>query len=348
MSHRFAYSCLSAIAVTVLIWLSIRFLLPIALPFLLGLWLALAAEPAVRMLTGRLRLPRWAASALSVTVVFLLTVTLLVLFFGFLMRQLARLQDVLPQLEAAVSQGLELLRQWLQTLAQRLPAGFRRAIDRLLENTQSGGGQLAQQAIETLPQMLTQLAGRLSSGLFGLLTGIISGYMISGRLPQFKEAVGKHLPESWRGRYLPALKDMRKSLGGWLFAQLKLAIVAFALLLIGFWVIGIPNSLMLAALITLVDAFPVLGVGTVLIPWSLICLLQQNTAQGTGLLALYALIWLIRSVLEPKLVGKGLGLDPLLTLLAIYAGWKLLGIAGMLLAPILTMTAVHMWKALKR
>jgi predicted PurR-regulated permease PerM len=99
--------------------------------------------------------------------------------------------------------------------------------------------------------------------------------------------------------------------------------------------------LVLAGLIAIVDAFPILGVGTVLIPWALICLLRRQTVRGIGLLAVYAVVWLARSILEPKLVGKGLGLDPLVTLVAIYAGWKLWGIGGMLLAPILALTVAQ-------
>lgn len=348
MSRNFTRICFSAAVIILVIWLSIRYLLPIALPFLLGLWLALAAEPMVRLLNSKLRLPRWASSAISVSLVFLLTVLVLVVLLGALMRQLTRLQDLLPQLEAAITQGLQLLRQWLQELAGRLPGGLRNTVKDLLENSLSGGGPLAQQIMEKIPQILTQLAGRLSSSLFGLLTGIISGYMISGRLPKIKETAKNNLPESWHTRYLPALRGMRKALGGWLLAQLKLAGVAFVLLLLGFWVLRIGNCFLLAALITLVDAFPVLGVGTVMLPWSVICLLQQQYSLGAGLFAVYAIIWMTRSVLEPRLVGKGLGLDPLLTLLSIYAGWQLLGIAGMLLAPIFTMAAVHMMKALKR
>jgi predicted PurR-regulated permease PerM len=110
---------------------------------------------------------------------------------------------------------------------------------------------------------------------------------------------------------------------------------------VGFWLLGISRSLVLAGLIAILDAFPVLGVGTVLIPWALLCLLREETIRGIGLLALYAVVWLSRSILEPRLIGKGLGLDPLVTLMAIYAGWKLWGISGMLLAPILALTVAQ-------
>lgn len=343
MTKKIMYFYAFILGAALLIWITGRFLLPIALPFLLGLWLALGAEPVVRLLHQKLHLPRWAATALSVTAVFLLTVTVLTLLVGLLMRQLTRLQDVLPQLEAAITQALTGLRQWLTSL----PGSLGDILSKALEGSEDSG-QLTENLLQDLPGLLASLVGRLSSGLFGLLTGIISGYMISCRLPQLKAAGAQILPECWRSRYLPALKGMRKALGGWLFAQVKLAAVAFVLLLIGFWILSIENSLLLAALVTLVDAFPVLGVGTVLLPWSLIWLAQGQIPQGLGLLALYAVIWLTRSVLEPKLVGKGLGLDPLLTLVSIYAGWRLFGIPGMLLAPMFTMAAVHLWKALKR
>ena len=93
-----------------------------------------------------------------------------------------------------------------------------------------------------------------------------------------------------------------------------------------------------AFLTTLVDALPVLGTGMVLIPWALICFLGGNSIRGLGLLGLYATAALVRSVLEPKLVGSHLGLDPLVTLIAMYCGLRLWGLAGMLLLPMLAAT----------
>ena len=88
-------------------------------------------------------------------------------------------------------------------------------------------------------------------------------------------------------------------------------------------------------MISLIDALPVLGVGTVLIPWSLISILGGRGAFGACLIVLYGVISLARSVLEPRLVGAQLGLDPLATLIAVYLGYCIFGLAGMVLAPIL-------------
>ena len=131
-------------------------------------------------------------------------------------------------------------------------------------------------------------------------------------------------------------------MGGWLLAQLKLSGVTALILLAGFWALQIPLFPVWALLVAFVDALPVLGTGAVLLPWSLICLMQGQNMRGLGLLGVYALVWLIRSVLEPKLVGNELGLDPLVTLLSMYAGYKLFGLLGMILSPVVAVCAIRL------
>ena len=332
----------------VLLWLSITYLLPVSLPFLLGTALALLAEPAVRLLSDRLKLRRAAATAIGVTAVFVLSATVLTLLATFLMRQLARIGDFWPQLEQTMTQAITAFRRWLLNLAPRMPESIHALIDHLAEDILSDSSALFSELLSRLPQIATGLVGNLSEWLFGLLTGIISGYMISLRLPKLRLWLRCRLPERWRSKYVPAVRGMKKALGGWFLAEVKLAAIAFLLLLAGLSLLKVDHSLMLAALITLVDAFPVLGVGTVLVPWSILRFVQNDYVLGIGLLALYAAIWLVRSVLEPRLLGKELGLDHLVTLIAIYAGFRLWGLGGMLLTPILAMAVTQIVKQMER
>ena len=332
----------------IFLWLTVTYFLPVSLPFLLGGALALLAEPAVRFLSQRLKLRRTAATAIGVTAVFILSAAVLFLLISFLMRQLARIGDFGPQLELSLRQAIAAFRQWLSELAPRMPESLHAFIDHLSEDILSDSSALFSGLMSRLPQIATGLVGNVSEWLFGLITGIISGYMISLRLPKLRQWFRLRMPERWRKEYLPAVKGLKKALGGWALAELKLAAIAFLLLLAGLSLLRVEHSLALSFLITLVDAFPVLGVGTVLIPWSLLRLIQNDYALGLGLLALYAAIWLIRSVLEPKLLGKELGLDPLVTLICIYAGFRLWGLGGMLLSPILAMAVTQISKRIER
>ena len=135
---------------------------------------------------------------------------------------------------------------------------------------------------------------------------------------------------------------MKDALLGWLKAQLRLSAVTFLLASTGFFLLGISNGLLWALLVALVDAFPILGTGTVLVPWSLISFLQGDHLLAFGLLGLYGAAALTRSVLEPRFLGKQLGLDPLVTLMSLYAGYRLWGIGGMLITPMLAVAVTQL------
>ena len=125
---------------------------------------------------------------------------------------------------------------------------------------------------------------------------------------------------------------------------MKLAAMTLLLLTAGLLLLRIPYALVWALVVALVDAVPILGTGTVLIPWALMSLLQEQTLRGVGLLGLYTIAALTRSALEPRLVGKQLGLDPLVTLFSLYSGYRLWGFGGMILAPVLAVAAVQLLK----
>ena len=323
------------------VWLFMGYFLPIGLPFLLGALLALSAEPAVKFLCRRFSIPRTAAGAVAVSGVCILSATALTFLLALLVRQSQQLVHRLPSLAQSLTDMLAQLQALLDSLILRLPPGLQPLFGGLTEGFFQNGGALLEQAAMQLPKLITALLGFLSKGMLGLITGIISAYMLSARMPALDAWWQQHQPPQWSGRWKPALLSLRRSLAGLLLAECKLAALAFGLLAAGFGILGISRWLATAFWIALVDAFPLLGVGTVLIPWALFCLLRRETVRGVGLLALYAVVWLSRSILEPRLVGKGLGLDPLVTLVAIYAGWKLWGIGGMLLAPILALTVAQ-------
>ncbi len=334
--------------IVMLSWLSLRFLLPIALPFLLAALLAFAAEPLVGSLNRHLRLPRGAAAAVGVTVVLALTVLLLLAFCAFLVKELGALAGILPDLEDATSSGLDSLELWLLNLAQKTPDGISPILVHGVEGMFSNGSALLDGLTGRLLNLATSVLKALPDSALGLGTWILASFMISARLPKIRTWIQTHLPQAWYEKYAPWLQTLKKTVCGWLLAQSKLVGITFGILVVGFLLLQIEHAVLWAAATCLVDILPVLGTGTVLIPWSLVCFLQGDSLRAIGLLAIYIVISLLRSVLEPRFVGKQLGLDPLITLLAIYAGYRLGGLPGMLLAPILAVTATQIFLQAKK
>ena len=169
-------------------------------------------------------------------------------------------------------------------------------------------------------------------------TGVLSGYFISARLPRLKERLHRSLPKVWQEQGVPALKHLKESLGKWLVAQGKLMAVTYGIVALGLTLLGIPYAFAWAILVTAVDAVPLLGTGTVLLPWALTKLLQGQSLAAVGMLVVYLVAMITRTVLEPKFFGKHLGLDPLVMLIFLYIGYRLWGFWGIVISPLLAAT----------
>lgn len=321
--------------ILILLWMGVRYLLPIVSPFLLAALLALAAEPVVGVLQKRSRMPRPLAAGIGVTVTLVVLILLLMVLAALILRQLRALTGIVPDLENAALQGMDSLETWLLALSQRMPQGLQSAATQRVEELFSDGTALLDQVTTRLLGLASGLLAQLPDSILGFGTWLLAGYMISAKLPRLKSWVRGKLPESWHSKYLPMLQKLKRSLSGWLLAQIKLMSITFATLCLGFLILQISYAPLWAAVISLVDALPILGTGMVLVPWSFVCYLQGDTVRAIGLLGVYAAASLLRSILEPRLVGKQLGLDPLVTLLAMYAGYRLWGFGGMIIAPVL-------------
>lgn len=319
----------------VVAWLAIRFLLPVAMPFLMGALLALAAEPAVRFGVKKLHLPRPLCTGVGVTLTLILLTGILSLVGALAVKELGSLARSLPDVQNTVQQGMTVLQDFMVNLANRMPDRARTLVTGTILEVFDDGTTLLQQVTGRIPGMITSVLGWIPDGALGFGTGILSAFMISARMPKLRTWLATRLPQSWEEKYLPGWRRVRKTLGSWLKAQGKLAAVTWGIVAAGLLLLRVRYGPLWAVLIALVDAVPVLGTGTVLIPWAIVSLLQGQTLRGVGLLAIYVAAMVTRTVLEPKLVGRQLGLDPLVTLLFLYVGYRLWGILGMILAPML-------------
>ena len=344
MSKQRFQTLFTVLMATLFLWLTGKYLLPLLLPFALGTLLALASEPAVRFLRRLLPERRTAAVFLGVTA----TLVLLTLVFFFLVRLLIRemshLTQVLPDLEQSARQGLISLENWLLKLTLAAPESLRPLLTRGVLDLFHNGSDLYDRALAHLPQIATGVLSHVPDSFLFFGTGLLSSYLISARLPRFRTWLGRILPPDWQTRWLPALRTLKASLWGWLQAQAKLMALTFLTVCAGLLLLAVEHAPVWALLIAGVDAVPMLGTGLILIPWSLILFLRGNGFRALGMLGIFALASALRTILEPRLLGRQLGLDPLVTLLAMYLGYRLFGFPGLLISPALAVTVVQILK----
>lgn len=318
----------------VAIWVLVAFGLGILLPFILGYLAAQLAEPLVRRLETGSRLPRWTCSGLGITMVLLVLSLAAVLLGRVLLTEAVGLAGQLPQWLQSVQTPWKELKLWLMDLVMRAPDGLDKLLRRGLEQLFDNGSLFLEKGSELMLTAATWVIGALPDLLLFSLTAVLASFMISSRLPQIRQTVERHLPKLWQTRIAQGYQRLKGALGGWFKAQLKLMGITFLILTAGFILLGVAYPVFLAGILSLVDALPVLGIGTALIPWAVVSFLGGDVQRGIGLMILYGVAALTRTGLEPRLIGRQIGLNPLLTLFAMYAGYRLCGLLGMVLFPV--------------
>ena len=316
------------------LWLALHFLLPWTLPFLLALLLAALLERPVTFFMDRLRLPRWAAAALCTVLLLLAVGAVLFLCVWRLWYEGSLLLGRLPSLLSALPSLGAPLERWASRFIIAAPPQMQEPLREALETLAAQSAALPDWLYRTLSTWtVSALAALPDWGLFLFTTGLATYFISAGR-PALLAFLRRQAPPSWRPALRTGCRRFRATAGGWLKAQGMLMLITFGELTLGFLFLGVDLSILLAALTALVDALPVFGTGTVLIPWALLELLSGRFSMALGLFVLYLIVSLVRSLLEPKLVGDRVGLPPLAALLCMYVGFRAFGVVGMVLSPL--------------
>lgn len=327
----------AAVFISVLLGVFLSFKLALLLlPFAIAFALSSIAEPLIRILTKKLHIKRKLAAPIILLIFLLVIVFLLVLI---ILKLIAEAKSFIMALPGFITALYSYLNSWIynMTVPDWIPPEILYGLGSVADNVSD--------ILSNLSVALTNLGKSIVKGayttalsfpeilLFTLITIIATFFMASDR-EKISSVFLQHLPRKWVARILTLKKEMFSAIFGYLKAAMIIMSVTFAELFIGLSIIGVKYSLLLALLIALMDALPVLGAGGALIPWSIISFLLGNTRLGISIFVLYLLILIIRQIIEPRIVGQQIGVHPLLTLIAMYLGLQLIGVAGLILGPI--------------
>ena len=336
-----------------LIWIGVRFLLPWAAPFILAWCIAAALEAPVCFLCRR-GWPRAGASALCTLMALAL---LLWAAAALLLEGLGKLSDFareLPALMEALTLKLQELEALTYSHVSAAPEGsalFLGMVGSALTDALSSlPGHISKAALA----FLSRTAQASPNTLLFVITVSIGSYFVSSAFPRVNAFLLAQLPDKLRHRLHGLGADLKSSFGGVLRCQLILMALTFFQLLLTFWWLGVEGSVQLAAFTALVDALPVFGTGVILLPWAICALLLGQLRRGVVLVLLWLVISVLRNVVQAKLMGDQIGLEPLASLISIYVGWRVWGVGGMLLFPILLVTLqqlndrgiIKLWKSI--
>lgn len=306
------------------------------LPFLLALFLAGCLQRTLEKMAEH-GLPR-PLGAVLVMGALLLPAALLLCGGAFVLARggYQLLKEGLPLL------GQQSMDDWLYRLLTALPPAVREAASTGLTLLEEQKTQLAARALAWLAEQNSGWVTALPGQLWRTALWLLLFLFCLIEYPQLRALACSLLPRDWQGGLVRARRALSLRLGQWLHAESRLVGLIFGELALGLTLLRIPHALWLGALIALIDLLPMVGSGLVLLPWAALRWLTEGRAAALGLALLWLAVWLTRTLLEPKLVGRHLQIPTALSFFAALLGAKLWGIKGFILCPVLAAAALEL------
>ncbi len=326
-------------AIVAIVYVTLKYLLLWLLPFVIGAVIAICLQRPVAFLTRKTKIGRTFWSILLVFLVLAALIGLIVLIVWQIIQEAGGfaqwVQSLIPNIKSTVNE----ITVWIVKITERLPIDIEGAIENIPQNLlDAATSGFAGFAIAFVKTMVNVGPGFLISFIFSVVAScyITKDYNKITRfiLAQLSDRNKEIVINTKRLFVTNILKVLR--------GYILIMTITFTELLIGLSILGVEYAPVLAIIIAVLDILPVLGTGTVLLPWGVIALLMGNIYMGVGVLIVYLIITVIRNIIEPKIIGEQVGLPPIVTLLFMYFGLQLFGIFGMLLFPVAVIVIVKL------
>lgn len=323
-----------------IVYFVLKYLINLVMPFFLALIIAAIARPLARLISrpvrGKVIINKKLASIISVILIFIILIGIVLIAGVRIVDGSIAIIEKIPGLYYST------LEPGLQNLFRRAEAFASRFDPSILEAVQDSASSI----IGTLGSKLTDLSGKLIVKLSSLATSIpslllniiiclIATVFISLDFDNISAFFGENLPS----RSLEVAQNFRDSLVGivWQFIRsyFLIFLITTAEITLGFFLVGQARPFLLGILIAIFDAFPIVGSGMILLPLSVGTLIAGKISKGLGLLLVWMVVVIVRQIIEPRIVGRQVGLMPIVTLICMYIGTKLFGGIGLFALPIL-------------
>lgn len=301
-------------------------------PFVVGFLLSLLANPVVHFLEKRIKVKRKYGSVLMILAVIGAIVGVCYGLICALIKGILDFMDYLPILYEDASIELTKAALQLQGILNYLP--LKEDVDFTAVGEYLGlfMSEMMAGVEGNSVAAVTDVARSLPNVLVGVIVGILATYFFIADHDKLADTVRKNLPFLFSGHFMVIYRELLHVVGGYFKAQFKIMGVMYVLLAVGLMIIGVKYSWIWAAGIAFLDMLPVFGTGAVLWPWTVIKLLSGNYRMAVGMLILYAVCQVTHQLVQPKLIGDSVGMNPFATLFFMFIGYKVKGVLGMIIA----------------
>ena len=315
------------------------------MPFVVGLIFAMIANPVVKFLEKRIKIKRKYGSVIMIVLVIGLVVLACYGTGAILAKGIRAFMEYLPTMSAnAGTEFSEAINQ-LQQLLEKLPftqnvdlSSIGTVIQDFLRNPVAGSDATTLGAIGEFAKSLPDM-------IVGIVVGLLAAYFFIADKDKLFAGVEKHLSDGFLAKTERIYKQLVYAVGGYFKAQFKIMGVIYVILMIGLFILRVDFAWLLAFGIAFLDMLPVFGTGTVLCPWAVVKFFAGDYKMAVGMIVLYVVSLVVHQIVQPKLIGDSVGLDPFASLLFMFIGYRVSSVVGMILAIPVGMILINLYEA---
>lgn len=306
------------------------------MPFFIAFVISLLLEPCIRFIMRKLKLRRKTSSI----IIFLIAIILIV---GLLVWLSATLVSEAYNLLTNLNQYLDKANILISNITSKINFDGLNIPDNIMDTIQSSALEFLDSITEWLKNALTGAINILTSvptiGVYAVVT-LLSLYFMCVDKVYMIDQLEHHMPQTWVKKIGIHVKEIVKSLSGYLKAEITLVFISFIIVLIGLYIfhfvgLNVEYPLLMALIIGFIDLLPIFGAGTFMVPWAVITACSGDISLAIAILVLWIIMSIIRQMLEPRIVSGNIGIHPIFTLIAMYSGFRFIGVLGMIIGPII-------------
>jgi len=312
-------------------------------PFVVGFIISLIANPVVRFLEKRINIKRKYGSAIMIVSVVAIIILACYGLILALIGGLSEFVDYIPTLYQDASIELTKAAQQLQDILNKLPLKNEVDFTSLGESLGTWVTNFIAGLDTASVSAVGDVAKSLPNILVGIIVGVLATYFFIADHEKLSQMMHKYCPTLFSGNSPLVYRELIRVVWGYFKAQFKIMGVMYIVLAIGLTIIGVKYGWIWAAGIAFLDMLPVFGTGFILWPWTVIKLLSGNYGMAAGMLVIYAICQVTHQMIQPKLIGDSVDLNPFATLFFMFIGYKLKGMLGMIIAIPLGMILIQLY-----
>ena len=301
-------------------------------PFILAWIFAMMLNPVVTWANKKIKIPRGIGTIFSMLFILSGILSLILFIVRKLWEQMINFKDMFPQMSAEMIHQFETISETWAMKLQMLPGAESIAnIDGIIEQVMESLGATLSSAIPTIYGGIS----KVPDVIIFIVMMLLATFFMTKDYYSIKDFVKAQFSDTIIDKIVIMQRGVIDAIGGYVRTQLILMSITFTVCLIGLFLFNVQYALLLSVIIAIVDALPVFGSGTVLIPWALYNMLIGHYSLGIGLLGIYAVIFVTRQVMEPRILSSQIGVYALVTIMAVYIGYKTIGFLGLIIGPAL-------------